>query len=185
MNKLKLLKAIFGKVNDDVRKCLPFVDEAISTLNERAQCVLQKRFSGMTLEETGKKIIRLDGSPSPKSGGISRTLVWKIQEKALRQLRHPSRMKILKGEWTAYQMLSSQWDPLGFVLTKEDDLNCIPIDKIRFSVRASSYFAKAGINTVGDLVQKTEAEILSAKNVGQKTLEEIKEVLNLMGLCLL
>ena len=41
-----------------------------------------------------------------------------------------------------------------------------------------------GIKTIGDLVQKTEAEMLKTKNFGRKSLKEIKEILAEMGLSL-
>jgi DNA-directed RNA polymerase subunit alpha len=40
----------------------------------------------------------------------------------------------------------------------------------------------AGINLIGELVQKTEAEMLKTKNFGRKSLNEIKEILAEMGL---
>lgn len=42
----------------------------------------------------------------------------------------------------------------------------------------------SGIKTIGDLVQKTEAEMLRTKNFGRKSLEEIKEILANIGLSL-
>ena len=42
----------------------------------------------------------------------------------------------------------------------------------------------ANIKTIGDLVQKTEAEMLKTKNFGRKSLKEIKEILAEMGLSL-
>jgi len=42
----------------------------------------------------------------------------------------------------------------------------------------------AEIRTIGELVQKTESEILKTKNFGRKSLNEIKEILQQMGLTL-
>lgn len=57
-----------------------------------------------------------------------------------------------------------------------------PIEELELSVRAYNCLKSAGINTIAELVQKTENELLKTKNFGKRSLEEIKEVLNSMGL---
>lgn len=56
------------------------------------------------------------------------------------------------------------------------------IDDLELSVRATNCLRSANIATVGELVQKTEADMLRTKNFGRKSLDEIKSVLNDMGL---
>ena len=56
------------------------------------------------------------------------------------------------------------------------------IDELEFSVRATNCLKNANIKTIGELVLKTEQEILQMKNFGRKSLSEIKEVLTGMGL---
>ncbi len=56
------------------------------------------------------------------------------------------------------------------------------IDDLELSVRAYNCLKNAGIKNVADLVQKTEAEMLKTKNFGRKSLTEIKDILNQMGL---
>ena len=56
------------------------------------------------------------------------------------------------------------------------------IDDLELPVRASNCLKKANIYTVGELVQKTENELLKAKNFGRKSLDDIIKVLNDMGL---
>jgi DNA-directed RNA polymerase subunit alpha len=58
------------------------------------------------------------------------------------------------------------------------------IDELELSVRSYNCLKNAGIETVGDLVQKTEAELLKTKNFGRKSLNEIKELLADMKLSL-
>ncbi|MDR2350829.1 MAG: DNA-directed RNA polymerase subunit alpha [Deltaproteobacteria bacterium] len=58
------------------------------------------------------------------------------------------------------------------------------VDELDLSVRAANCLKNAGINLVGDLVQKSETEMLRTKNFGRKSLIEIKEVLTGMGLSL-
>jgi DNA-directed RNA polymerase subunit alpha len=56
------------------------------------------------------------------------------------------------------------------------------IDELELSVRACNCLRNANIKTIADLVQKTEHEMLRTKNFGRKSLNEIKEILNSMGL---
>jgi DNA-directed RNA polymerase subunit alpha len=68
---------------------------------------------------------------------------------------------------------------------KEDRLNQIlriPITDFELSVRARNCLNKMNIMTLGDLVKKTEQELLSYKNFGETSLNEIKEILGSKGL---
>lgn len=58
------------------------------------------------------------------------------------------------------------------------------VDELDLSVRAENCLQAANIKYIGDLVQKTEAEMLKTKNFGRKSLKEIKELLGEMGLAL-
>jgi DNA-directed RNA polymerase subunit alpha len=58
------------------------------------------------------------------------------------------------------------------------------VEELELSVRASNCLKNAGIKTIGELVQKTESEMLKTKNFGRKSLNEIKEMLSGMGLSL-
>ena len=63
---------------------------------------------------------------------------------------------------------------------REDKRNKIlrtPINDFELSVRSRNCLAKMNIRTLGDLVKKTEAELLSYKNFGETSLMEIKEIL--------
>ncbi len=68
---------------------------------------------------------------------------------------------------------------------KEDRLNQIlriPITDFELSVRARNCLNKMDINVLGDLVRRTEQELLSFKNFGETSLTEIKEILHSKGL---
>ena len=56
------------------------------------------------------------------------------------------------------------------------------VDELELSVRAANCLKNADIRMIGELVQKTEAEMLKTKNFGRKSLNEIKEVLEGMNL---
>lgn len=56
------------------------------------------------------------------------------------------------------------------------------IDELELSVRAYNCLKNANIQTIAELVQKSEYEMLRTKNFGRKSLNEIKEILSAMGL---
>ncbi len=59
-----------------------------------------------------------------------------------------------------------------------------PVSELELSVRATNCFRNAEITLIGELVQKTEADMLRTKNFGRKSLREIKDILAKMGLAL-
>jgi DNA-directed RNA polymerase subunit alpha len=73
---------------------------------------------------------------------------------------------------------------------EEDRANDLPfnknllrkVDELELSVRSANCLKNDNIVYIGDLVQKTEAEMLRTPNFGRKSLNEIKEVLAQMGL---
>ncbi len=56
------------------------------------------------------------------------------------------------------------------------------VEELELSVRSYNCLKNANIQTIGELVQKSEAEMLKTKNFGRKSLNEIKEILAQMGL---
>jgi DNA-directed RNA polymerase subunit alpha len=58
------------------------------------------------------------------------------------------------------------------------------VDELELSVRSANCLQNANIRYIGELVQRTEGEMLKTKNFGRKSLNEIKEVLASMGLSL-
>jgi DNA-directed RNA polymerase subunit alpha len=58
------------------------------------------------------------------------------------------------------------------------------VDELELSVRSYNCLKNANIRTIGELVTKSEAEMLKTKNFGRKSLNEIKEILAGMGLSL-
>ena len=70
---------------------------------------------------------------------------------------------------------------------EQDDLEFNPlllkkVDELELSVRSANCLKNDNIVYIGDLIQKTEAEMLRTPNFGRKSLNEIKEVLTSMGL---
>lgn len=58
------------------------------------------------------------------------------------------------------------------------------VDELELSVRSANCLKNANIRLIGELVQKTEAEMLKTQNFGRKSLNEIKDILSEMGLTL-
>ncbi len=78
---------------------------------------------------------------------------------------------------TSYQTSSSEDEPLNENLFRS-------VDELELSVRSANCLQNASITLIGELVQKTEQDMLKTKNFGRKSLKEIKEILSNMGLSL-
>ena len=59
-----------------------------------------------------------------------------------------------------------------------------PVEDLELSVRSANCLKNARIRYIGDLVTKTEQEMLKTKNFGRKSLNEIKDIIKQMGLSL-
>ena len=57
-------------------------------------------------------------------------------------------------------------------------------DDLDLSVRSNNCLRRAGINTVDELVQKTEEDMMKVRNLGRKSLDEVKKKLADLGLAL-
>jgi DNA-directed RNA polymerase subunit alpha len=60
----------------------------------------------------------------------------------------------------------------------------MPIEELDLSVRSYNCLKRAGINTVSELVQKTDEDMMKVRNLGKKSLEEVKQKLAALGLSL-
>ena len=68
-------------------------------------------------------------------------------------------------------------------VTLSGDL-AITIEELNLSVRSYNCLKREGINSVGDLIQKSEAELMDIRNFGQKSIDEVKAKLDELGLTL-
>ncbi len=59
------------------------------------------------------------------------------------------------------------------------------IEEMEFSVRTYTCLKRAGINTVEDLINRTESDMIKVRNLGRKSLEEVIQKLNALGLSLM
>jgi DNA-directed RNA polymerase subunit alpha len=67
---------------------------------------------------------------------------------------------------------------------KRDRLREMPIEELELSVRSFNCLKRAGINTVAELVSRTDEEMMKVRNLGKKSLEEVKQKLADAGLSL-
>jgi DNA-directed RNA polymerase alpha subunit len=58
------------------------------------------------------------------------------------------------------------------------------VEELELSVRSCNCLKNADIQTIRELVGNTEAEMLEIRNFGRKSLNEVKDILHSMGLCL-
>ena len=96
--------------------------------------------------------------------------------------------KILKEQLSIFinfeETEETQYTPSG---AEEEPLNenlFRSVDELELSVRSANCLQNANIQLIGELVQRTEQDMLKTKNFGRKSLKEIKEILANMGLSL-
>ncbi len=96
--------------------------------------------------------------------------------------------KILKEQMTPFINFEEEAEPDEVEEEEEGDkLNenlFRPVSELELSVRSANCLKNAEITMIGELVQKTESEMLKTKNFGRKSLNEIKTILSEMGLSL-
>lgn len=94
--------------------------------------------------------------------------------------------KILKDQLTVFINFDEQIEETPDVKENERqkmfDLLNRSVDELELSVRSANCLQNAGIRFIGELVNRSEAEMLKTKNFGRKSLNEIKDILLEMGL---
>jgi DNA-directed RNA polymerase subunit alpha len=96
--------------------------------------------------------------------------------------------KILKDQLSIFINFEETAEPIEESVSEEaaklnENLDK-SVDELELSVRSANCLQNANIRYIGELVQKSEAEMLKTKNFGRKSLKEIKEILAEMGLSL-
>lgn len=93
--------------------------------------------------------------------------------------------KILKDQLSIFINFEEQaeYPSVGPVtITTPNEILYRPVDELELSVRSANCLQNADIKFIGELVQRSESEMLKTKNFGRKSLNEIKEILHSMGL---
>ena len=119
-----------------------------------------------------------DGSISPESAIKSAAYILRDQLHILVGVEESAPV-VNEVQQTQVQSSTSEDKP-----TRSNDNLYRRIDEIELSVRSSNCLENANIKFIGELVQRSEAEMLRTKNFGRKSLTEIKEILTEMGLSL-
>ncbi len=125
---------------------------------------------------------------------VTRERIRQIEAKALRKLRNPKvserlRCLIESPVLIAEKFLESQFPapplpPPPVVEPDPQEIFTHSVEELELSVRSYNGITGAGISFIGELVQKSEKELLRQSKFGRKSLNEVKEVLRYMGLCL-
>ncbi len=99
-----------------------------------------------------------------------------------------SSAKILVEQLAVFAQLDGGGDELFPVAAKRadnfDPILLRPVDELELTVRSANCLKAENIYYIGDLIQRTETELLKTPNLGRKSLNEIKEVLASRGLAL-
>ena len=94
--------------------------------------------------------------------------------------------KLLKDHMTIFinfeELPETAEEPAERALSQMNEVLNRSVEELELSVRSYNCLKNANIQTIGDLVQKTEAEMLRTKNFGRKSLNEIKEILGGLSL---
>jgi RNA polymerase sigma factor (sigma-70 family) len=160
------------------------LSQCLATLSPREEKVIRLRFGigvcqCMTHAELGSEF------------GLTVSRIKQIESKALTRLSHPSRSKFLSkfvtpvGDILIRQFEKDRRQSEEPQLYQEDRawFN-MGLDEFAWSARTANCLVTAGLKIVGELVQKSESDMLRTKNFGRKSLKEVKAVLAKMGLCL-
>lgn len=96
--------------------------------------------------------------------------------------------KILHDHLRLFIGLTEKISDVEIMVEKEeeerDKILDMSIEELDLSVRSYNCLKRAGINTVGELIQKTEEDMMKVRNLGKKSLEEVDEKLHSLGLVL-
>jgi len=96
--------------------------------------------------------------------------------------------KILVEQLSVFAQLQGAMDafnePVGRSAAQFDPALLRPVDELELTVRSANCLKAENIHYIGDLIQRTETELLRTPNLGRKSLNEIKEVLASRGLTL-
>ena len=96
--------------------------------------------------------------------------------------------RVLTEHLNLFVDLSSEAQNGAILVTSDDDTQTtvlsMTIEELDFSVRSFNCLKRAGINTVEDLISKTEDDMMKVRNLGRKSLEEVINKLESLGLAL-
>ena len=168
------LKAGDIKTDDEVEVVNP--DLHIATLNEEAHLQMQ-----LTLER-GRGYVSADKNKTASMpiGVIPIDSIF-TPVKKVNYIVEDTRV----GQITDYDKLTLEIWTNGTLKPEEDKKDKVlemTIEELDLSVRAYNCLKRAGINSVAELVQKNQEDMMKVRNLGRKSLEEVEQKLNALGL---
>lgn len=96
--------------------------------------------------------------------------------------------RILCEHLELFMALGGQSTDESLLVEREDEAETrlldAPIEELELSVRSFNCLKRAGINSIGDLCARTENEMAKVRNLGKKSMEEVKQKLAALGLAL-
>lgn len=158
------------------------VTNTLLTLLPHEKVVIEYRYKdGLTLKETGENL------------GVTHERIRQIELKALRKLRHKSRLnnlvyvQVKASDYNALLnevrklradvsrlMIEMDTDP-DFIIKKNKQVS---IEDLNLSIRPYNCLLRAGINTIGDILTH---DLLRVRNLGRKSLREIVNAVESYG----
>ena len=117
------------------------------------------------------------------SGNHAQVAKWRRQQAIIRTLER--RADILdKASLSLEEKQLSSAEASAISAIEDEGLLNKPLDELQLSVRSRKCLQKLNIRTIGDLVHRTDAELLGVKNFGVTSLNEIKKAIGSIGLSL-
>lgn len=181
---LKLRFGLYGKAAMSFRE----IGEEFSVVPERVRQIEAKAFRKL-MHPSRRKRIELAYSliTDAEIESIEAEQKAQEEERAWKIRLYPAIEKEVISKVATdnslYQRVKSIREEGSFT-TQDERLAYKPAAELELSVRSSNCLKNANIQTIGDLCNKTEADLLKSRNFGRKSLKEIKEVLAEMGLSL-
>src|SRR3954462_5526590 len=124
--------------------------------------------------------IETDGSVEPQAA-LREAAEILIQSLAI--FTDPERLEQLRGgDGLAGAPGLAGPTPVGTGASRSDGMDDILIEELELGVRSYNCLKRAGVQTVGDLLQKSESELAAIPNFGRKSIEEVIETLKTRGL---
>ena len=176
----KLINSVFDNDKAWQEAYLPGIIEVVNELKDYEKTIIILRFTGLNGREIADIINR------------SKSRVYQVEHKVLRILRNPMRRKRMIAVSTAEfnQVKDNEinlmnelkrWKKVDIDM-EMNKLLSIPIEELDLSIRSFNCLKRGGINTVGDIINKSQEDIVKLRNLGRRSFEEVRSKLAEFGI---
>jgi hypothetical protein len=183
-----LLECVLGttELDESDWEKLPLVFFAMGKLNTREICVVTNVYiKGMTFKATAAITPRADGSgvglSASRAGEMAKGSVYKLKW-ILRRSLTTQLSKVMTGEIEPKDFYIPPVEEVEKPRHIPAEVKDLPVERLELSMRSSNCLLRANINTVGELASKSMPEMIAIRNLGRRSLNELKHTLNEMGL---